>query len=45
MRNDAEGVIDRGRGSERSVDPRIEELARKKHPEGMPDRVIPNAPV
>ena len=48
LNNDAEGVADRSRGSERSersFDPRIEERANTKHPEGMPDRVIPNVPV
>ena len=39
---DAEGVADRSWGSERSFDPRIEERANTKHPEGMPDRVIPS---
>ena len=39
---DAEGVADRSRESEQSFDPRIEERANAKLPEGMPDRAIPN---
>ena len=45
LHNDAEGVAERSRGSERSFDPRIEERANTKHPEGMPDLVTPNAQV